>query len=480
MHVAAHKQRPPLHPLERTYLAIILLQLLFMPWAFGTMYIWSQIAALAVSAVGLGVALWPRLYTEDLSGGKEFTLRSWPRLLRFPLFWLGAGLLLLLLVQASNPAWEWNRSATHWWLKRLDPISFLPTSIATPFERFNVWRAFIIYATVWFTVCSLWIGITRRKSLHILLGGLAVNAALLGMEGFIHKASGVRKVLWLVEFPHASSFASFIYRNHAGAYFSLMSFLALGLAVWHFFEARKRMSRSSPTALWLITSLLLVFAVIFSMSRGAIISLVVFAVAAVIAIVILRLTSATRSTTPKIVTALVALGIVGTIGWMMKEVDFSAVYSRFEEFSKLQANDPSLVSRKLARESATAMLTDHWKLGVGAGGFRFLFPEYIKNKPVIYEGGKLFWEHAHIDWLQVPIELGVPGVLLLAAGFGWIVWTWGRSGGWKHPLALMIMLGAGQILAHALIDFPLQCPAILTTWWALLVISLRWLELERT
>jgi hypothetical protein len=27
-------------------------------------------------------------------------------------------------------------------------------------------------------------------------------------------------------------------------------------------------------------------------------------------------------------------------------------------------------------------------------------------------------------------------------------------------------------------DFPFQNPAILVTWWALLILSLRWLELE--
>jgi hypothetical protein len=33
-------------------------------------------------------------------------------------------------------------------------------------------------------------------------------------------------------------------------------------------------------------------------------------------------------------------------------------------------------------------------------------------------------------------------------------------------------------MAHALMDFPFQNPAILVTWWSLLVISLRWLELD--
>jgi O-antigen ligase len=165
---------------------------------------------------------------------------------------------------------------------------------------------------------------------------------------------------------------------------------------------------------------------------------------------------------------------------LVRETDFSAVQYRFEQLSKLQANDPSVLSRKLARESAAAMLGDHWARGVGAGGFRYLFPIYIKDKPLIYENGRLFWNHAHNDWLEIPIELGLTGVLLIAGALGWIGWAWTKSGGWRNPLTLMIALGCGQVMAHAVMDFPFQNPAILVTWWSLLVISLRWLELDTT
>lgn len=529
MHVAGHKQRPPLHPQEKWFLGIMLLQLVFLPWAFGTMHVWSQMTGLALSAVGMALAVWPRVYEGDYAisfgiAGQEarakgegivamgqeprvksqgfgaegqgqrtkrsdhlplrsspfagYRVSAWPRLVRFPLFWLGLALLAYLGLQALNPSWVWERNATTWWLRRVNDTPWLPTSVQTPFERFDIWRQFIIYATVWLTVCALWIGITRRKTLHLLLGVLVGNAVILGLVGFAHKATGEAKVLWLQSFPEASSFASFVYRNHAGAYFSLLSFAALGLGVWHFFEGRKRMARSTPAALWVIAALLLVFAVVFSLSRGAIISLTVFGIAAVIAVVILRVSSATQSTIPPIIPVMVALGIVGTVGWMVRQIDFTAVYYRFEQLSKLQANDPSVINRQYAREAALQMQGDHWLRGVGAGGFRHLFPEYIRQKPLIYEGGRFFWEHAHNDWLEIPIELGLTGVLLIAAGFSWMAWSWAKGGGWRHPLALMVALGAGQVLAHAVMDFPFQNPAILVTWWALLVISLRWLELD--
>jgi O-antigen ligase len=181
---------------------------------------------------------------------------------------------------------------------------------------------------------------------------------------------------------------------------------------------------------------------------------------------------------PTIVPVMVAAGVIGTVGWMVREVDFSSVYYRFEQLSKLQANDPSVVSRQLAREAATEMLGDYWTRGVGAGGFRYLFPEYIKDKPLIYERGQFFWEHAHNDWLEIPIELGITGTALLALGFGWLVWVWMREGGWRHPLALMIIFGIGQVMVHAVMDFPFQNPAILCTWAALWIVGLRWLELD--
>ncbi len=503
MHVAGHKQRPPLHSLEKGFLGIVLTQLVFMPWAFGTMHAWSQLTSLALSALGMVLAVWPRVYDSEQAillgigaqgeglGGKgsgSLTIGSahfagvrlspLPRLLRFPLFWVGAILLVYIGLQAWNPSWLWTRNATSWWLVRVNDVPWLPTSIETPFERFNLWRQFIIYATVWLTACALWIGITRRKSLHILLGVLVANACVLGLVGYAHKASGAVKVLWLREFPGAYSFSSFVYQNHAGAYFGVMVFVALGLALWRFLDGKKRMRRSTPTGLWFIAAMTLALAVVFSLSRGAMISVTCCGALALIAAAALIVTSPGRFTVPAIVPLTVALMVAGIMGWAVSRIDFSAVTERFARLATLRQDDPSVLGRKLARESAVDMLGDYWMRGVGAGGFRYLYPEYIKNKQLIYERGQFFWEHAHNDWLEIPIELGLGGVLLLAAGFGWIAWTWARNGGWRHPLVLMLAFGAGQVMVHAVMDFPFQNPAILTTWLALWVIGLRWLELD--
>jgi O-antigen ligase len=206
----------------------------------------------------------------------------------------------------------------------------------------------------------------------------------------------------------------------------------------------------------------------------------VFGCAALLGLLFLRLTTTTQSTTPALVNVAVVVVTLGAVAFTLREVDFSSVHYRFQDLAKLRAKDPSLLGRQLAREAATDMYRDHWLRGVGAGGFRHLFPEYVKRRPEIYNEGRFFWEHAHNDWLEIPIELGLTGVLLVTAAVGWAGRTWWRWGGRRHPLALMIAFGLGQVLLHAFMDFPLQCPAILVTWWALVVMSLRWLELDGT
>src|SRR5882757_308586 len=226
-HFRSDRKHLSLHPLEKAVLWAVALHLCFLPWALGTMHVWSQVTSLALSAVGMMLALIPRNYPSGLSGGPAMRLTMWPRLLHFPIFWIGLALLAYIALQASNPSWVWERSTTQWWLRRVDDTSWLPTSVDTPFERFDIWRQFIIYVSAWLTVCTVWTGFTRRRSLQMLLVVLIINAGLLGLEGFIQPIVTPYRVLGILPWPpETTPFASFIYKNHAGAYFALLAFTA--------------------------------------------------------------------------------------------------------------------------------------------------------------------------------------------------------------------------------------------------------------
>ncbi|WP_415910924.1 O-antigen ligase family protein [Oleiharenicola sp. Vm1] len=479
MNIAAHKHRPPLHPLERALVTSLCAEAVFLPWAFGTMHAWSQILSAGLAGVAFSFAIWPRNYLGNLAAGGEFRLVAWPRLLRFPLFWLGGALLVLLGVQAANVAWEFQMSSKAWWMHRLPHVEWIPAGVWAPFERYNVWRSFLVYGAAWLCVCALWIGITRRRSLQIIFAVLVVNAVVLAGVGFIQRILNEPRVLWIRTFKDASSFASFVYQNHGGAYFGLIAAVCLGLALWHFFEGRKRMARSTPAPVWLILTAILVFAVLTSLSRGAVITLVVFGIGALMAWVILRSGNPVPTTTPRVVTVVLSLAFLATLFCVLRYVDFENLSKRFREMATMRANTDSVASRVMARKAALDMYRDYWLLGSGAGSYRYLFtPIYVRRYPEIYRNGRDFWEHAHIDWLEIPTELGLIGVLLIASAWGWCLRQFARGHGWLHPIATMVLLGCCQTLIHAVIDFPFQNPAVMITWWVVLIGSLRWLELE--
>jgi len=473
VNVAAHKRRPGLHRLERALVGVLAVEFVFLPWAFGTRDVWSQATAFALSLVAAVLALIPRDYGDEYSAARQYRLVPWPRLRRFPLFWLGGGMLVLLVVQALNPAWIYNNNGKVWWMQPIPHVAWLPSSAQTPFETFNVWRAALIYGAAWLAVCALWVGMTRRRSLQILLGVLLVNGVVLAAVGFAHRMMGEEKVLWIRSFA-GTPFASFVYKNHAGAYLGLISSIGLGLAVWHYFEARKRMARSSPAPLWVLLSAFLFLAVLFSFSRGATLTLAVFLTSAVVAFLILRLAHPVPSTTPWLVNVALGLVFVAALACVVRYLDFDHLEQSFRELSV--GGDASVSSRVLVRSASQDMYRDHWLLGSGAGSYRYLAVPYIKNYPAIF--GRVWWDHAHIDWLEIPIELGLPGVLLIAAALGWSCWRFLHGQGWRHPVAVMLLLGCAQTMLHATIDFPFQNAAVLITWWGLLVLALRWLELD--
>jgi hypothetical protein len=492
-HFRASKRRLPLHPLEKAVLIAVAAHLCFLPWALGTMHPWSQLTSLGLSAVGIVLALIPRTYSGDylpalnpqVSGFRSqvssMRLSAWPRLLRFPIFWLGLMLLGYIALQACNPSWVWERNATSWWLRRVNDTAWLPTSIDTPFERFNIWRQFIIYASAWLTTCTVWIGFTRRRSLQLLLTILTLNGILLTLVGFLARSyfPSWEWVLWLnSQIKGATSFASFIYKNHAAAYLSLLAGAAVALAAWHHERGLRSMARSTPGMLWLLAAVAMAFGVFFTYSRGATLVLAGYFILAAVTYLWVRLFSSARSTTSPLVWLLLAAMLAGAVGFGASQLNYNQAGRIFTSLFVQQDKDLSVAHRLEAYQAGETMLSEHWQRGVGAGGFRFLFPVYIRHFPNSHRNGQLFWEHAHCDWLQLPIELGVGGTALLVMGGLWSLAALFRHRLWRQPAMLLLTFSCLQTLVQAVFDFPLQNPAILVTWLALLVLSLRWVELE--
>ena len=459
-------------------MGVTALHLCFLPWALGTMHAWSQLTSLGFAIVGFVLAALPRTGTEDFV--EPPGAAPWPaaRLLRFPVFWAGLALLGYIAVQGFNPAWRFISVDHEWWIEPIAHVSWLPSGVDAPFIRANPWRALTVDGSLWLLVCSVWAGFLRRKSYRALFFILASNAFFLALLGVLQKLSGTDRIFWSYLPSNASFVSSFIYPNHAGPYFNLMVALAAGLAWWHRQRARRHLENPGQAFFFMFLAVFTGLAVIASYSRMSVVLLLVLTVFAGGVFVLGRFRRSGRIH-GRLAFLLLALALGGFVGTGLVVLRAAKVWERLAD----QVAHPVAFDRDrtLARQASRDMLCDRWLLGWGAGCFRYNFQDYVAKYPEIYYGAnyRQYWEHAHDDLLEFPVELGAAGMLPLAGILGYGVWQLGRRRFWRNAVSFCIVLGCALVLLHAWVDFVFQNPAVLLTWGVLLVGAARWPELEQ-
>lgn len=477
-HFRAKTKHLTIHPLETACLTVVCTHLVFLPWAIGGMRPWSQFISLALAVVGFTLALCPRSYTEEHTGANRFRLIPWPKLIKFPLFWIGLALLAYVTLQALNPAWEYATNGRTRWMNRIDHIAWLPSGVRVPFERWGPWRMLLIYGSVFLTICTVWVSLTRRRSLQVVFTTVAINGLLLAALGVAQRLVGNGRIFWFYESPAPGFFSTFVYKNHAGAYLLLTLATCCGLAAWYYSRGLRRMEKSNPSGVFVFFATCLGVSILISYARGVtLVTLVYLSVCAAI-FIIHQLKTKNENRRP-----IVAIALVLIFGYFLK-TGLDALNSR-EAWSKItrgiSGQDTSLESRRMADKASFEMLRSTWVTGAGAGSFQFLFPIYEVRHPALHRASieaRVFWEHAHNDLLEFPIELGLAGMLLLLSGIGYIAAALARSYAWENPLSGCIVFGGLTLLVYAWWDFPFQNPAILLTASVLMIAATMWATFE--
>ena len=471
-----------LHPLETTLLTISAVLLCFMPWALGTMHVWSQFVTLALSALAFVISLINRNYRGELAPNGAFKLIMWPKLIRFPIFWLGLLLLGYIAIQALNPSHSYILEDKYWWLLPIEHISWLPSGIDAPYEQMNTWRVLVIYSSVWMLSCALWTGFTRRAAVQMLFTVVIANGALLAIIGILQKVTLTDKILWFIPGKYGYHFATIIYKNHAAAYFNLLLMLCTGLIYWHFSRAERRMDRASPAPVFVFFGILFGLSVILTSSRAGTILLMGFTLIAFVGFIIRCTVSRSETRSPWVLTVLCAAFAL-FIGLGAYFLNAQETFGRVTKLVQDGKTDNSVASRTFVRSATWDMAKDNLITGWGAGGFRHYFPVYQRNYPEIWNvpwapQKKFRWEYAHNDYVQLLAELGLVGagivLAMLACGLRHLL----RNRVYTRPHLMFVVLALVITAAHAWMDFQFHNPAILMLWCATAVLLARWTEQE--
>ena len=132
---------------------------------------------------------------------------------------------------------------------------------------------------------------------------------------------------------------------------------------------------------------------------------------------------------------------LSTLGWM--RVD------RLEE------------GRSAMTAQTATLATEAMPLGSGAGSFVPWFEANLPDAMLIHA----WYNHAHNEYVQWWLEGGVAGlawIALLLFGFAWSRPRRGRDGRRPDGAWVGSWLGAGCLLAHSVVDYPLRTPALAT------------------
>lgn len=160
------------------------------------------------------------------------------------------------------------------------------------------------------------------------------------------------------------------------------------------------------------------------------------------------------------------MGVVGTF------VLVSVMADRAESLRRLFAVDQGQDMRGRGLPTVLRMIGENFPFGTGMGGFDPMFrlhEPFELLKPT-------YFNHAHNDFLEVALDAGLPGVLLLVAAVGW--WAWASMRAWQGstgPDKLLPRLGSAILFLAILasfVDYPVRTPMIM----AVITIASMWLS----
>ena len=121
----------------------------------------------------------------------------------------------------------------------------------------------------------------------------------------------------------------------------------------------------------------------------------------------------------------------------------------------------SVQSRQEILQTSVGPLRDFMPFGSGLGTYRAvyqLYEDHVRIDPT-------FVRHAHNDYLELAVETGIPGLIVLIAFLAW--WAAAAGTAWRSagaPLGRAAAIASAAILAHSLVDYPLRTAAIAATF----------------
>lgn len=337
----------------------------------------------------------------------------------------------------------WLLLQSHRWLPSADPYQ---TSIMASKTLF-----FILWCSLLLNYCA------GHKRLRLLAIVIVISGALQAFYGVVVQLANfdTSPVIGMQEGSRARG--SFVYQNHFANYLALALSVAIGLLLSQLSSQRtdrswRQLSRDllstmlSAKMMLRLAMILMVIGLVMSRSRMG--NAAFFT--SLIAVASLALWC--YKNPPALLKPLVISILLLDMVLISSMFGLEKLQQRYEETSfSSEARD------EVVRDSLP-LLTEHAWTGSGGGTFYTVFPAM---QPKAYSG---FYDHAHNDYLQFAIELGIPLTALLLC---WLIWLGylalqvmrTHDHKLERGLAFAALMALCHLALHSSVDFSLQAPA---------------------
>lgn len=311
--------------------------------------------------------------------------------------------------------------------------------------------------------------LTTVQRWALLYGFLAVTLIAI-MVGFAQVPGGASRALHFYDISSINGALGFFpNRNHmATLMLCTLPLAAAGALAW--FRERGDEARGLALGGATLFGLAIVALVATSARAGLVLAVPVLIGCALLARIMppSRRSSATGTVPTLLLWGAICLALVAVVGGLA----YSSVGSKLA--TRVQTEGVVDSDRiEFARLTASAV-PRFLPFGSGPATFR---PVYAMVEPVD-DMRPYFINHAHDDYLEILLEYGVPGALLLLAALAWLGWAgiaaWFDADAPDRPIRCAASVAVAAILLHSTFDYPVRTTTIailLAVFAALMVAS---------
>lgn len=318
-------------------------------------------------------------------------------------------------------------------LLQLIPLPALPLS-KTPYD--SVMTLFAAIPAVALFISARMLRPAPSWLAFAIVAGMACSTAL----GAVQVAGGSRSWAYLYPDTNTGAVGVFANRNHMGT----LLLASIPFATALFVSARTR--RGAAQARW-VTGIAAMILVIVGIVLNGSLAAIGLALPVVIASAAL-IPAALRWRAIAVPAA--GLGFVGAVA-MLATTPISSVVTD-------PASDTSVASRHEIWSTTNRAIAESFPSGTGLGSFEEVYRQYEDPAEV----GRHYVNNAHNDYLQLVLELGAPGLLLIVLFLAW--WAAAAVKMWTSPLSTPFgraaTIASAAILTHSIVDYPLRTAAI--------------------